>query len=176
MQPPRRGWISDLLVQPNGSPVPTATSLPAWPELPYLAWRDTYATLHLWSQVVGKIRLALTPWINHSWHVALYVSTRGLTTSPIPYQQRSFEIEFDFLAQTLTLSVSDGGIRRIPLAPQSVAQFYASVLGALGELGIEVRINDYPCEIASATRFSADEIHRSYDPEQARRFCQGNGC
>ena len=128
-----------------------------WPELPYAQWRDTQATLQLWTQIVGKIRLAQTPWLNHSWHVTLYVTSRGLTTSPIPHGDRSFEIEFDFIAQQLVIDVSDGGSRTIALEPRTVADFHAAVTTALNELGVPVRINEYPCEIAGATRFSEDQ-------------------
>src|SRR6195952_4625523 len=99
-----------------------------WPELPYPAWRDTQATLQLWTQIVGKIRLTLTPWLNHSWHVALYVTSRGLTTSPIAHGARTFEIEFDFLAHQLVINVSDGATRKLPLHPQSVADFYTRIM------------------------------------------------
>ena len=126
-----------------------------WPELPYPAWRETCATLQLWTQIVGKIRLTQTPWLNHSWHVTLYVTSRGLTTSPIPHGARSFEIEFDFIRHALVIDVSDGASRRIPLEPRTVADFHAAVTSALDELGVPVRIKDYPCEIAGAQRFSA---------------------
>jgi hypothetical protein len=141
-----------------------------WPELPYAQWRDTQATLQLWTQIVGKIRLAQTPWLNHSWHVTLYVTSRGLTTSPIPHGGRSFEIEFDFIAQQLVINVSDGGSRTIALEPRTVADFHTAVTTALNELGVPVRINEYPCEIAGATRFSEDRIHSAYNGEQALRF------
>ena len=141
-----------------------------WPELPYSAWRETCATLHLWTQIVGKIRLARTPWLNHSWHVTLYVSPRGLTTSPIPYGPRSFEIEFDFISHALAIDVSDGSSRRIPLHARTVAEFHAAVMSALVELGLEVHIRDYPCEIPAATAFSADHVHAAYDREYAHRF------
>ena len=142
----------------------------AWPELPYSAWADTCQTLHLWTQVVGKIRLAQTPWLNHSWHVPLYVSARGLTTSPIPSGARSFEMEFDFLSHALLIEVSDGQSRRLPLRPQSVADFYAETLQALAQLGIHVSINELPSEIAGAVRFSADRSHAAYDADYAQRF------
>jgi hypothetical protein len=142
----------------------------SWPELTFAAWRDTCATLQLWTQIVGKIRLVKTPWLNHSWQVALYVTARGLTTSPIPYGTRSFEILFDFNAQTLVIDVSDGTSRRIALQPRSVADFYGAVMAALTELGIPVTINDHPCEIAGATRFSEDQVHSAYDCGYALRF------
>ena len=141
----------------------------AWPELPYAAWKDTYATLHLWTQIVGKIRLAQTPWLNHSWHVVLYVTPRGLTTSPIPYGERTFELEFDFLDHVLRASASDGDQKEIGLFPRSVADFYAEIMRVLAELGIEVRLNELPNEIPDAIRFSEDHVHASYDREYAER-------
>jgi Family of unknown function (DUF5996) len=141
-----------------------------WPELPYSAWHETCATLQLWTQIVGKIRLTQTPWLNHSWHVALYVTSRGLSTSPIPHGSRTFEIEFDFVGQALVIEVSDGASRRIPLQPRTVAEFHAAVTSALDELGIPVRIKDYPCEIPGAKRFSEDRIHFAYDRDYAHRF------
>jgi len=142
----------------------------AWPDLPYSAWADTCVTLHLWTQIVGKIRLAFTPWLNHSWHVPFYVTARGLTTSPIPWHDRSFEIDFDFRDHLLDISVSDGARKQIPLAPRPVAEFYALVMAALAELGIRVEINELPSEIAGAVRFSQDRIHHSYDADYAGRF------
>jgi uncharacterized protein DUF5996 len=124
-----------------------------WPELPLSAWKDTYATLHLWTQIVGKIRLAQTPWLNHSWHVVLYVSAGGLTTSAIPYGDRSFQLDFDFLDHVLRASASDGGQEEIGLYPRSVADFYAEVMRSLAELGINIRINELPNEIPDAIRF-----------------------
>jgi hypothetical protein len=141
----------------------------AWPELPLAAWKDTYASLHLWTQIVGKIRLAQTPWLNHSWHVVLYVTPRGLTTSPIPYGDRTFELEFDFLDHKLRASVSDGGQREIGLFPRSVADFYAEIMHVLAEFGLEVRINQLPNEIPHAIRFSEDHVHVSYDRDYAER-------
>jgi hypothetical protein len=146
------------------------SSDPAWPELAYGAWSDTRSTLQLWTQIVGKIRLAQTPWLNHSWHVPLYVTARGLTTSPIPYRSRSFEIQFDFIGHVLHIDVSDGTGRKLPLQPQTVADFYHAVMAALVELGILVAINDYPCEIADAIAFSRDRIHCAYDAGCAQRF------
>lgn len=142
----------------------------AWPDLPYKAWADTCATLHLWTQVVGKIRLALTPWLNHSWHVPLYVTARGLTTSPIPCGERFFEIDFDFEKQVLDIATSDGTRKQIPLEPRSVAEFYALVMAALADLGIRVKINELPSEIAGAVRFSQDRIHHAYQADYAARF------
>lgn len=141
-----------------------------WPQLQYAAWRETAATLHLWTQVVGKIRLSQTPWLNHSWHVPLYVTARGLSTSLIPHGSRSFEIEFDFNAHQLTIAVSDGARRQVALRPQTVAEFHAAVLAALADLGIAIVINDYPCEIEGAIRFAEDRVHAAYDAEYANRF------
>jgi len=143
-----------------------------WPELSYPAWRDTQATLQLWTQIVGKIRLTQTPWLNHGWHVTLYVTSRGLTTSPIPHGARTFEIEFDFLSQQLIINVSDGGRRQIPLEPRTVADFYAEVMRALTELKVPVHINERPCEIPGAIRFSEDRTHGAYEATSAQRFWQ----
>jgi hypothetical protein len=145
---------------------------PLWPELKYEAWQDTRATLQLWTQIVGKIRLVQTPWLNHSWHVPLYVNSKGLTTSAIAHGSRSFEIQFDFIEHVLDIIVSDGSARRLVLRPQSVAEFYGAVMAALNDLGIAVVINERPCEIAGATAFSQDRIHAAYDPEYAWRFWQ----
>ena len=141
----------------------------AWPELPCAAWKDTYATLQLWTQIVGKIRLAQTPWLNHSWHVVLYVTPRGLTSSPIPYGERTFQLDFDFLDHKLRVSVSDGGQKEIGLFPRSVADFYAEIMRSLAALGIEVRIHQFPNEIPDAIRFSEDHVHASYDRDYAER-------
>ncbi|MGH8137045.1 MAG: DUF5996 family protein [Steroidobacteraceae bacterium] len=141
-----------------------------WPHLPYDAWRDTCATLQLWTQVAGKIRLAQTPWLNHSWHVPLYVTARGLGTSPIPYGSRTFEILFDFNAHSLDIDVSDGTRRRIELRPRTVADFHGAVMAALAELDMSIPINEMPCEIAGATPFSRDRTHSAYDAVYAQRF------
>src|ERR1700738_209171 len=141
-----------------------------WPELPYAAWRDTCETLHLWTQIVGKIRLARTPWLNHSWHVALYVTARGLATSPIPDGVRTFEIDFDFIDHVLRIAVSDGTQKHLPLTAHSVASFYATVMAALADIGIHVAIDELPNELPDPIRFSQDRQHASYDPDAARRF------
>jgi hypothetical protein len=141
-----------------------------WPELPTAAWRDTYATLHLWSQIIGKIRLARSPWLNHSWHVALYVTARGLTTSPIPDGARTFQIDFDFIDHALRISASDGAQRQFALAGHSVASFHAAVMAALAELGIRLTIDEMPNELPEPIRFSLDHGHASYDPDAVRRF------
>ena len=144
---------------------------PLWPELKYEAWRDTRDTLHLWTQIVGKIRLMQTPWLNHSWHVPLYVTATGLTTSPIPHGPRTFEIQFDFIQHVLDIR-SDAGMRRLALRPQSVADFYGAVMAALDDLGVAVAINERPCEIEAGIAFSQDRTHAAYDPEYAARFWQ----
>src|SRR5664279_3548974 len=143
-----------------------------WPELSTASWRDTYATLHLWTQIVGKIRLARSPWLNHSWHVALYVTARGLTTSPIPDGTRSFQIDFDFIDHVLRISTSDGAARQFALAGKSVASFYTAVMTDLAALGIPADIDEMPNELPEPIRFSQDNRHASYDPEAVRRFFQ----
>jgi hypothetical protein len=142
----------------------------AWPPLPYSAWKATCDTLHLWTQIVGKIRLNLTPWLNHSWHVPLYVTARGLSTSVIPYRGENFEIRFDFIDHTLDIETSGGQRRRIRLMPESVCDFHAAVMKALTDLGIEVQITERPCEIPDAISFSDDRVHASYDADAAQRF------
>src|SRR3981081_3883464 len=122
-----------------------ASQMP-WPELPTASWRDTYATLHLLTQIIGKIRLVRSPWLNHSWHVALYVTARGLTTSPVPDGSRSFQIDLDFIDHVLRVSTSGGAMRQFALAGQSVATFYAAVMADLGQLGIRVAIDEIPNE------------------------------
>jgi hypothetical protein len=141
-----------------------------WPELPYDAWKDTAATLQLWTQIAVKIRLALTPWLNHSWHVALYVTARGLTTGPMPADDRMLQIDFDFIDHVLWLRSSDGQFRQIMLKPTPVAEFYADVMIALKELGIAVKISTMPCEIADCIPFDRDTEHASYDAGYANRF------
>jgi hypothetical protein len=149
-----------------------ASSPAVWPELPTAAWRETCATLQLFTQVVGKIRLARSPWLNHSWQVTLYVTSRGLSTSPIPDGHRNFEIEFDFIDHALKVSASDGARRQFALAGNSVASFYARALQALHELGIEVRIDEMPNELPDPIKFSDDTQHASYDADAVRRFFQ----
>jgi hypothetical protein len=141
-----------------------------WPELPLSAWADTCATLHLWTQVIGKIRLAHAPMINHWWGVTLYVTSRGLTTSPIPYGSRSFQIDFDFIDHRLRVQTSDGAVEVVPLLPRTVADFYADVMGRLRGLGLETRIWTMPVEIENAVPFERDHEHASYDAEYAQRF------
>ena len=141
-----------------------------WPALPYAAWQDTAATLHLWTQVVGKVRLARAPWLNHSWHVALYVTARGLSTSPIPDGVRQFQIDFDFIDHVLRVCTSDGHSRQIVLAPKPVAEFYDELMAMLHELGIAVTIRTMPCEIPDCIPFDQDTLHKDYDPTYANRF------
>ena len=141
-----------------------------WPELPLEAWSETCATLHRWSQIVGKVRLAQSPWVNHCWHVALYVTARGLTTSPIPYAERTFQIDFDFVNHQLAVLSSDGGSAGLALEPQSVATFYARLMAEMGRLGLQVKINPRPNELADTLHFDQDELHRAYDREYANRF------
>jgi hypothetical protein len=141
-----------------------------WPALPYVEWKDTLTTLHLWTQIVGKIRLALSPWTNHSWHVPLYVTARGLTTSPIPYGTSTFEVTFDFLDQRLRIDTSDRGGAELPLVPRSVADFYRELFARMAGLGIEIGIRTLPNEIPDAIPFEQDHEHANYDGEQATRF------
>ena len=142
-----------------------------WPDLPFAGLRETCTTLHLWTQIVGKIRLVQTPWINHSWHVPLYVTVRGLTTSPIPYGGRSFQIDFDLLDEhRLLVRTSDGAERIIPLAARPVAEFYRDVRQALNELQLEVKIHTTPSEIPDAIPFERDSQPRHYDRRYATAF------
>ncbi|MEW6145570.1 MAG: DUF5996 family protein [Thermodesulfobacteriota bacterium] len=142
----------------------------AWPSLPLDEWKDTYATLHMWTQIVGKVRFALTPWVNHSWHVTLYVTSRGLTTSPIPYGERTFQIDFDFIDQKLVIMTSGGDVRFIELRPRTVSDFYGEVMSTLHGLGLDVRIHTLPNEVQDPIPFEKDVTHKSYDPEYANRF------
>jgi len=144
----------------------------AWPPLPLDGWKDTYATLHMWTQIVGKIRMALTPAVNHWWHVPLYVTPRGLSTSSIPYGDRPFELGFDFVEHRLRLTSSDGGARALPLGPRSVATFYREVLAMVGELGITVKINPMPVEIPNPIPFPDDHVHAAYDADAVERLHQ----
>jgi hypothetical protein len=141
-----------------------------WSSLPVAAWQDTYETLHLWTQIVGKIRMALAPKINHWWHSTLYVTPRGLTTSVMFYGTRTIQISFDFLDHQLHIETSDGITRRIPLVTRSVADFYQDVMGTLRAIGIEVRIWTMPQEVQDPIPFEQDDKHAAYDPEYAQRF------
>src|ERR1700694_4107188 len=141
-----------------------------WPALPYEAWRDTCQTLHLWTQIVGKVRMELSPFLNHWWHVPFYVTPRGLTTSSIPYHGGTFEVTFDFIEHQLSIYASDGSAKTLPLIPRSVAAFYREFMACLHALGIEVTINTLPSEVSNPIRCDVDEVHASYDPVSARRF------
>jgi hypothetical protein len=147
----------------------TATNA-TWPALPFEAWRETGATLHLWTQIVGKVRLVQSPWTNHSWHVTLYVTPHGLTTGPIPHGGAIFSIEFDFVDHRLIVETSAGELRAIPLQPRSVAEFYDVVMATLTELGVPVHIRTMPNEIPNAIPFEQDHQHAAYDPAVANRF------
>jgi hypothetical protein len=147
-----------------------ATFIEAWPPLPLEAWQDTHATLHLWLQIVGKIRLALSPWLNHCWHVTLYVTPSGLTTGPVPHGARSFRIDFDFLRHRLVVRTSDDAAEELPLMPQTVAAFYASLMRTLDRLRVPVHIYAVPNEISDPIPFAVDQVHCAYDGEYAQRY------
>ena len=141
-----------------------------WPALPYEEWKETYATLHMWTQAVGKVRLVQTLWINHSWHVALYVTARGLTTSPIPHGEKFFQVDFDFVDHRLLLQSTEGASHAFPLEPMAVAEFYAQFMDGLVDIGCPVRIRTTPNEVQDPIPFERDREHRAYDPEWAERF------
>jgi Family of unknown function (DUF5996) len=141
-----------------------------WPDLTYTAWSDTLATLHLWTQIVGKIRLTLTPWLNHSWQTPLYVTARGLGASPIPIGAEIFEVEFDFVAHRLNVRTSRGAERFLPLKAQSVADFFSATIDLLASVGVTVAIKETPNEVPNPIRFSEDRMHATYDPAAAHRF------
>ena len=145
-------------------------SAATWPALPFADWRDTAVTLHMWTQIIGKIRMTQSPWLNHSWHVTLYVTPRGMTTGPIPHGERTFSIDFDFIAHQLRIHTCDGGDETIPLVPQDTADFYHAVMSALVDLGYPVAINATPNEVAEAIPFPEDRVHKSYDGDAANRF------
>ena len=149
---------------------PVASAPDAWPDLPLERWKDTLDTLHLWTQIVGKIRHTLSPLLNHCWSDTLYVTARGLTTSPIPSGNRVFEIEFDFVAHRLEIRTAEGAAESFALVPQSVAAFYQRLFSALEQLGIRVGIHKTPNEVADPIPFDRDETHASYDAEYANRF------
>jgi hypothetical protein len=143
-----------------------------WPELPWPAWADTLATLHMWTQIVGKLRLAASPPASHWWHAPLYVTARGLTTSAMPHRGRLFQVDFDFIAHRVLIAESDGRAATIELAPKSVARFYREVMAALHSLDIEISILPRPVEVAEAIPFDEDEVHATYDPRHAHAFWQ----
>ena len=148
----------------------TGDSPECWPALPLDSWRETCATLHMWTQIVGKVRMRLTPLVNHWWNVPLYVTPRGLTTSNIPYGTRSIEIRFDFLADRLVLECSDGLVKELRLRPMAVADFYREFMEMLRSSGIEVSIWHMPVEIPDPIPFDEDHVHAAYDAERAKTF------
>ena len=155
-------------------PAPSAPRLPdspdSWPALPLSSWEPTRDTLHMWTQIVGKVRLAVTSLVNHWWNVPLYVSARGLSTSAMPYRNGSFELEFDFIDHRLVLKSCDGSLASIPLSAQPVADFYRAVLAMLSSSGIQVKIWRMPVEITNPIPFDQDRVHHAYDPEAVRKF------
>ncbi len=150
--------------------LPRSMPQEAWPELPLARWQETYATLHMWTQIVGKVRLALCPHVNHWWEVPLYVNSAGLTTSAIPWQRGVFEIQFDFLRHVLSIQTSEGQSQTLSLAPRSVADFYREFLSALDALGIHVKIWHMPVEVPNPIAFDADNQHASYDAIAVTNF------
>jgi hypothetical protein len=150
----------------------TTSRSDTWPRLPLEAWNETYATLHLWTQIVGKVRMVQSPWVNHGWHVTLYVTARGLTTSPIPHGSRTFQIDFDFIDHQLTVRSSDGGVAGLPLRPRSVAAFYMRLMEEMDKLQLRVSIGIRPNEVVDPIPFDQDETHRTYDSDYAARFWQ----
>ena len=153
----------------NPGAVVPASSAGAWPSLPVKDWQDTYATLHMWTQIVGKIRLTQTPLVNHYWNSVLYVTSRGLTTSVIPYGIRAFEIDFDFIDHRLLIRTDDGAIKSLALKPRSVADFYGELMDTLKSLSIEVHIHGKPDEVSDPIPFAEDHKHASYEAEYANR-------
>ena len=153
-----------------GLAIPETLRAEAWPALPLDDWLPTYATLHRWTQIVGKTRLALSPFQNHWWHCTLYVTARGLTTSAMPFRAGNVEIEFDFLDDVLLARTSDGQSQRLALANKSVAEFYGEYRALLDALGVDVRIHGKPNEVADATPFAEDRAHATYDGDAVRRW------
>lgn len=150
--------------------MPQSNVTEKWPPLPYKEWRATAATLHLWLQIVGKIRLMQCPWVNHSWHVTLQTTARGLGTRLMWHESASFQIEFDFIDHRLLIRADDGRTATLPLEPQTTAAFYRNLMSTLEKLGLSVRINTMPNELPNPIRFDADDVHSSYDPEYATRY------
>lgn len=149
---------------------PSDETLELWPALPLEPWQDTYATLQMWTQIVGKVRLTQGPWLNHSWHVTLYVTARGLTTGPMPHGDRAFQIDFDFIDHRLAVQSHQADRRELALRPQSVADFYAELMQALRDMNLEVQISTMPNEVAEPIDFTRDTRHASYDAAHANRF------
>jgi hypothetical protein len=156
------------MIMPNQTNTPSVDDI--WPSLPLEAWQETYTTLHMWTQIIGKIRLVQTPWVNHSWHIPFYLTARGLTTSTIPYGSRIFQIDFDFIDHALLIQTSEGEKRSIALYPRSVADFYQAVMSHLSELDIYIAINTKPNEVPDPIRFEQDETHAAYDADYVNRF------
>jgi uncharacterized protein DUF5996 len=150
-----------------------ATVEAPWPELPWRDWQPTISTVHMWVQIVGKVRMALAAPLNHWWHVALYVTARGLTTSAIPYRRREFQVDIDFIDHQLHVTATDGSSFTMALEPKSVGQFYREFMDGLRSLGIEVRIWPRPVEVTNAIPFEADDEHASYDPDHAQSVWRG---
>lgn len=144
----------------------------AWPELTYPAWQETCETLHMWLQIVGKIRLTYSPWVNHQWHSTLYVTSRGLTTLPVPYGGESFQLDFDFFDHALTIAGSNGRVATVELGPRSVADFHQALMEELARLGMPVEIHGSPNEVTDPLPFARDEVHAAYDPAYVQRFFQ----
>jgi hypothetical protein len=141
-----------------------------WPALPYDEWKETLDTLHMWTQIVGKVKLDLVPFLNEWWEVGFTVTARGLTTSTIPFRHRVFQVDFDFLEHRLDIHVNDGSFRSLLLLPRSVADFYQEFMAALEELGIQVQITTNPVEVENTIPFDQDQVHASYDPEYVTRW------
>ncbi|MET0151360.1 MAG: DUF5996 family protein [Candidatus Binatia bacterium] len=158
--------------RPGGIGEADAARARIWPPLAFQDWKDTYVTLHMWTQIVGKIRMTLTPAVNHWWHAPLYVASRGLTTSPMPCGSRQVEILFDFVDHELRITTTDGASRAIALVARPVAAFYREVMAALAELKVEVRISTMPVEVPSPIRFTDNDRHASYDPIAVERLFQ----
>ncbi len=142
----------------------------ALPALPLDSWRQTLETLHMWTQIVGKVRLKLCPLVNQWWNVPFYVTARGMTTSAMPYQQRAIEVQFDFIEHKLTIESSEGRVVAMALTAQSVAEFYKKFMAALGELSVNVHVWTMPCEVPNPTPFEKDNVHAAYDPQAAHKF------
>jgi hypothetical protein len=159
-------------MKPAVQPMKSAGQEMLWPALPLKEWKDTCATLHMWTQVVGKVRAALSPHVNHWWEVPLYVTVRGFSTSSIPYEGRTFDIGFDFIDHNLAIRTSEGLAKWMPLYPRSVADFYREFMAALHSLGIQVKISTMPQEVPDPIPFEQDERHTAYDAEYAHRFWQ----
>jgi hypothetical protein len=142
----------------------------ALPVLPFDSWKDTLATLHMWAQIVGKVRLKLCPLVNHWWNAPFYITARGMTTSVMPYERRDIEVQLDFIEHKILIETSEGRVVALAMAPQSVADFYKKFMAALGELGVSAPIWTTPCEIPNPIPFEEDQVHAAYDPEAAHKF------